>query len=318
MDRIKLGKSELNISRIGIGGGQWGMEDYGITDPATIKASINHAIDSGINYLDTAESYADGMSEKYIGEVVAERGDRENLIIATKVHPIHLGFDEILKACNASLRRLQTDYIDLFQVHAPSPTVPISETMIALRTLLDDGKIRYVGVSNFQVSMCEVAINSLDNHEIITNQLEYSILNRNIEKAMLKYSNWREIPIIAYSPLARGMLTGKYTSGSQLPPGDRRQKKPLFSNSENIALLQPLMETLKEIGERNNASIAQVSLNWLLKHDNVIPLPGAKSIEQIDSHVSATTWTMSDEDWNTISEASKDLRLNNFYNYGNA
>ncbi len=318
MDRIKLGKSDLKVSRIGIGGGQWGIENYGITDPTSIKATINHAIDSGINYLDTAESYANGASEKYIGEVVKERGDRENLVIATKIHQTHLGFDEVLKACNASLRRLQTDYIDLFQIHAPSFNVPISETMIALRTLLDEGKVRYVGVSNFQVSLCEVAINSLDNHEVISNQLEYSILNRNIEKAMLKYSEWREIPIIAYSPLARGMLTGKYTSGTQIPPDDRRNKKPLFSNPENIALLQPLMEIIKNIGEKNNASIAQVSLNWLLKHDNVIPLPGAKSIEQVDSHVAATTWKMSDDDWNAISDASNDLRLNEFYNFGNA
>lgn len=292
------------------------MENYGITDPATIKATINHAIDSGINYLDSAESYADGASEKYIGQVLKERGDRENLIIATKIHPLHLGFDEVLKACNASLRRLQTDYIDLFQIHAPSPTVPISETMIALRTLLDDGKIRHVGVSNFQVSMCEVAINSLDNHEIISNQLEYSILNRNIEKAMLKYATWREMAVIAYSPLARGMLTGKYTSGHELLVDDRRHKKPLFRNKENIAILQPLMELLKEVGDRNNADITQVSLNWLLKFDNVIPLPGAKSKEQVDSHVAATTWKMSDEDWDAISKASEDLRLNNFYYFG--
>ncbi len=304
------------VSRIGIGGAQWGMENYGITDPATIKATINHAIDSGINYLDSAESYADGASEKYIGQVLKERGDREDLIIATKIHPLHLGFDEVLKACNASLRRLNTDYIDLFQIHAPSPTVPISETMIALRTLLDDGKIRHVGLSNFQVSMCEVAINSLDNHEIISNQLEYSILNRNIEKAMLKYATWREMAVIAYSPLARGMLTGKFMSGHELPVDDRRHKKPLFRNKENIALLQPLMELLKEIGDRNNADITQVALNWLLKFDNVIPLPGAKSKEQIDSHVAATTWKMADEDWDAISKASEDLRLNNFYYFG--
>ncbi len=318
MNKVKLGKSDLNVSRIGIGGAQWGMENYGITDKAIIKETINHAIDSGINFLDTAEAYADGKSEKMIGQVLKERGDREKVVIATKVHPIHLGFDEILKACNASLRRLQTDYIDLFQIHVPSFTVPISETMIALRTLLDDGKIKHVGVSNFQISMCEVAINSLDNHEIISNQLEYSILDRNIEKAMLKYTKWKEMAVIAYSPLARGMLTGKFVPGYELPQNDRRHKKALFKNKENIGLLQPLMELLKEIGEKNNASISQVSLNWLLKNEDVIPLPGAKSKEQIDSHVAATKWKMSEEDWQAISTASDDLRLNRFYNYGDA
>jgi len=188
--------------------------------------------------------------------------------------------------------------------------------MIALRTLLDDGKIRHVGLSNFQVSMCEVAINSLDNHEIISNQLEYSILNRNIEKAMLKYSTWRELVVIAYSPLARGMLTGKFAPGYELPADDRRHKKALFHNKENIEKLQPLMELLKEIGYKNNADIAQVALNWLLKFDNVIPIPGAKSKEQVDNNIAATTWKMADEDWDAISKASEDMRLNMFYNFG--
>jgi aryl-alcohol dehydrogenase-like predicted oxidoreductase len=190
MDMIKLGKSDLKVSRIGIGGGQWGQEGSGITEPAKIKSVINHALDSGINFIDTAEAYGNGLSEKMIGEVLKARGDRENVVIATKVSDIHLGFDEVLKACHASLRRLQTDHIDLYQVHAPSPTVPVSETMIALRTLLDDGLVRYVGVSNFQVSMTEVAVNSLEKHLVISNQMEYSLLNRNIEKAPTR--PWQE------------------------------------------------------------------------------------------------------------------------------
>lgn len=318
MDRIKLGKSDLMVSRIGIGGLQWGQEGRGITEPGAIKDTLGHAIDSGINFIDTAESYADGKSEMMIGQVLKERGDREDMVIATKIHPMHLGFDEVLKACNASLRRLQTDYIDLLQIHAPSPNVPVSETMIALGTLLDDGKARYVGLSNFQVSMCEVAINSLENHDIISNQVEYSILNRNIEKSMLKYARWRELAVIAYSPLARGMLTGKYLPGHEFAQEDRRLKLPMFRNSENLEYIQPLLSTMAEIGKKHDASVSQVALNWLLKFDNVIPIPGAKSREQVDSNIGAITWTMSDEDWNAISEASKELRLNMFYNFGDA
>jgi aryl-alcohol dehydrogenase-like predicted oxidoreductase len=318
MDMIKLGKSDLKVSRIGIGGGQWGQEGSGITEPAKIKSVINHALDSGINFIDTAEAYGNGLSEKMIGEVLKARGDRENVVIATKVNDIHLGFDEVLKACHASLRRLQTDHIDLYQVHAPSPTVPVSETMIALRTLLDDGLVRYVGLSNFQVSMTEVAVNSLENYPVISNQMEYSLLNRNIEKALLQHAKWREMIILAYAPLARGMLTGKYTQDKAIQPGDRRSKFALFHNNENYAMLQPLFDAMKEIGNKHGADISQVALNWLLKHEGVIPIPGAKSPEHVDGHVKATTWKMSDECHKSLSKISADLRLNSFYNFGDA
>jgi len=316
MDMIKLGKSDLKVSRIGIGGGQWGQEGSGITEPSKIKNIINHALDSGINFIDTAEAYGNGLSEKMIGEVLKARGDRENVVIATKVNSIHLGFDEVLKACHASLRRLQTDRIDLYQVHSPSPTVPVSETMIALRTLLDDGLVRYVGLSNFQVSMTEVAVNSLEKHHVISNQMEYSLLNRNIEKALLQHAKWREMAIIAYAPLARGMLTGKYNQS--IPPGDRRSKFALFHNTENQALLQPLFSAMKTVGDKHGANTSQVALNWLLKDEGVVPIPGAKSPEHVDIHVHATTWKMSDEDHKLLSHISAELRLNSFYNFGDA
>ncbi|MDO9537164.1 MAG: aldo/keto reductase [Thermoplasmata archaeon] len=318
MDKINLGKSDLKVSRIGIGGGQWGQEGSGITDPSMIKKVINHALDSGINFIDTAEAYGNGLSEKMVGEVLKERGDRENVVIASKVNTNHLGFDEVLKACHASLRRLQTDYIDLYQVHSPNPTVPISETMTALRTLLDDGLVKHVGVSNFQVSMTEVAVNSIEKYPVISNQMEYSLLNRGIEKAMLKHAKWREMAVIAYSPLARGMLTGKYGSSDAIPQTDRRSKFALFRNMENRATLQPLFDAMKEIADKNGADLSQVALNWLIKQDNIIPIPSAKSPEQVDSHVAALGWKMSDADWQNLSDISGDLRLNLFYNFGDA
>ncbi len=318
MDMMKLGKSDLKVSRIGIGGLQWGTKGIGIEDKSEIKKVLNHAIDSGINFIDTAESYALGLSEKLIGEVVKERGDRENLVIATKVYPPHLGFDEVLKACHASLRRLQTGHIDLYQIHYPSPAVPVSETMVALRTLLDDGLVRYVGISNFQISLAEVAINSLENHEIISSQMEYSLLSRDIEKSYLKYATWRGMSIIAYSPLASGMLTGKYRPGHKYSEGDRRLNDALYKNSENLAIIEPLIAAMKEIGDKHGASVPEVALSWLLKNDNVIPIPGAKKIEHVDSHVRAASWKMSENDWQALSIISGELRLNKFYNFGDA
>jgi len=318
MDMIKLGKSDLKVSRIGLGGLQWGAKSIGIEDKNQIKKVINHALDSGINFLDTAESYADGMSEKMIGEVLKERGDRENTILATKVYPLHLDFDNVLKACHASLRRLQTDYIDLYQIHAPSPNVPVSETMIALRTLLDDGLVRYVGVSNFQISMTEVAINSLDNHQVISNQMEYNLLSRDIEKSVLQHARFREMPILAYSPLASGLLTGRYTPGSIFSADDRRNKWPLFSNIENREIIKPLIGAMKSVGEKHGATISEVALNWILKNDDIIPLPGAKAAEHVDGHIHATGWRMSDAEHEQLSKISSDLRLNSFYNFGDA
>jgi aryl-alcohol dehydrogenase-like predicted oxidoreductase len=318
MDIIKLGKSDLKVSRIGLGGLQWGAKGIGIEDKAEIKKVINHALDSGINFLDTAESYADGMSEKMIGEVLRERGDRENVVVATKVHPFHLGFDNVLKACNASLRRLQTDHIDLYQVHHPSPSVPVPETMAALKELLKQGKVRYVGVSNFPVPLAEEAIASLEGHELITNQMEYNLLFRDIEKSVLQHAGYREMVILAYSPLSSGLLSGKYSPESKFAENDRRNNWPWFRNVENRDLMQPLIVVMSSVGEKHGASIPEVALNWILKKDNVIPLPGAKKPEHVDSHIRATSWKMSDDEYRKISSISDDLRLNTFYNFGNA
>lgn len=318
MDMIKLGKSDLKVSRIGLGGLQWGAKGIGIDDKGQIKKVINHALDSGINFLDTAESYADGMSEKMIGEVLKERGDRENTILATKVYPLHLDFDNVLKACHASLRRLQTDYIDLYQIHAPSPNVPVSETMIAFRTLLDDGLVRYVGVSNFQISMTEVAINSLDKHQVISNQMEYNLLSRDIEKSVLQHARFREMPILAYSPMASGLLSGNYTKDSSFSADDRRNKWPLFSNIENRVVIKPLIDAMWSVGKKHDATIPEVAINWILKNDDIIPIPGAKSHEHVDSHIKATTWKMSDTEHKSLSDISAELRLNTFYNFGDA
>jgi len=313
-----LGKSDLKVSRIGLGGLQLGNKGIGIEDRAEAKKIVNAALDAGINFIDTAESYADGMSERIIGEVLKERGGRDDVVLATKVYPLHLGFDEVLRACHASLRRLQTDRIDLYQVHAPSPTVPVSETMIALRTLLDDGLVRYVGVSNFQVSMTEVAVNSLENHEVISNQMEYSLLNRDIEKALLRHAEWRKMAVIAYSPLGSGLLTGKYRPGFTLTEGDRRGRDPLFRNPENLEAIQPLIGLMAGIGEKYGASVSEVAINWLLKHDNVVPIPGAKKPEHVSINAHAAAWRMSDDELDAISRASSELRLNKFYNFGNA
>jgi aryl-alcohol dehydrogenase-like predicted oxidoreductase len=166
--------------------------------------------------------------------------------------------------------------------------------------------------------MTEVAINSLEGYEVITNQMEYNLLARDIEKSVLQHARYREMFILAYSPLSSGLLSGKYTPESKFADNDRRNNWPWFSNVENRDLIQPLIEAMKTVAENHGASIPEVALNWILRNENVIPIPGAKKLEHVDSHIRATTWKMSDDEYRKITSVSDDLRLNTFYNFGNS
>ncbi|MFQ6127370.1 MAG: aldo/keto reductase [Thermoplasmata archaeon] len=315
MEYKRLGKSDLKVSRIGLGGLQFGTQGYGISDKAMMKKIINYALDSGINFIDTAEVYAYGTSERVIGETIKERGDRDNLVIATKIFPENLRYKEVLKAADRSLKRLQTDVIDLYQVHHPHCIVPIAETMRALDELLKAGKVRCVGVSNFEASLTRQAMDSLKNGEIISNQVEYNVLIRDIEKEVLPFLRKAEIVTIAYSPLAMGLLTGKYDETTELPKEDRRANIPLFRKKANLRRLENLLGVMRKIAKVHNAGVPQVALNWLLRSDDVFPIPGAKSPEQVEINVSAMKWKMSGEEWKRITEASDKLELDLFFDF---
>jgi len=316
MEYRKLGKSDLKVSRIGLGGMQFGSAGIGIHDKKKMKEIINHALDNGVNFIDTAEIYGRGISESVIGETIKERGDRDDLVIATKVYPMHLNYKEVIKAAEWSLKRLQTEVIDLYQVHHPNCYVPISETMEAMENLLRDGKVRYVGVSNFQTCLTEETITSLKSGEIIANQLEYNILMRGIEQSILPHLRERGIVTIAYSPLSGGLLTGKYDETSEFPKEDRRSQWALLANKQNRLEMKPLLKIMKDIAEKYNATIPQVAINWLLKYDDVFPIVGAKSIEQIETNIGAAKWKMSDEEWNRITSASDKIKLDLFFEFG--
>ncbi|MFW9924655.1 MAG: aldo/keto reductase, partial [Candidatus Thorarchaeota archaeon] len=170
MEKITLGKSSLKVSRIGLGTLALGHPRKGIQDKNEIFNIINYALDNGINFIDTAEEYSGGLTEQYIGEVIKERNERDDVIVCTKVMPIHLSYSNVLKATENSLKRLQTDYIDILLVHWPWCYNPISETMKAMDKLLSEGKIRYVGLSNFQNALVQEAIDTIDNGQIIVNE----------------------------------------------------------------------------------------------------------------------------------------------------
>jgi aryl-alcohol dehydrogenase-like predicted oxidoreductase len=310
MEYRRLGKSDLKVSRIGLGAMQFGP--MWIEDKEVMKKILNLALDSGVNFIDTAEIYGKNMSESVIGEALKERGDRDDLIIATKVHPINLGYRNVIKAAEASLKRLQTKVIDLYQVHHHNPYAQASETMRAMDKLLESGKIRHVGVSNYSVSLIREAMDNLGHGDIVSNQLEYNILERAIESEILPFQRENEIVTIAFSPLAMGVLSGKYDETTELSEKDLRRHNLLFANKTNLREIQRLIKVMRGIGSAHNATPAEVALNWLLESVDVFPIFGAKTPEQVESNINSLKWKMGQDDWKRIADVSDGLELDLF------
>ncbi|NHJ87094.1 MAG: aldo/keto reductase [Asgard group archaeon] len=310
MDKIKFGKTDLNVSRIGLGTLAFGHPSKGIQDKETIYDCLNFALDNGINLIDTAEEYSQGKTEQYIGDVLKERGDREDTVIVTKVSHDHLSYKGIIKAANKSLERLQTDYIDLYLLHWPWAYSPISESAKALDDLINEGKIRYVGISNFQNALVQELIDNLQNGDVIANEIEYNLVSRNVEIEILPYLRKQKIFTLAYYPLSSGFLTAKYDENTTFPEKDFRNYYELFKNKENFTIAKELFSALKQIAEKHEGTPAQVAINWLLKDDDVIPIPGAKSRKHIESNIQAAEWKLTKDEISQLTKISDALEFN--------
>lgn len=228
-----------------------------------------------MRFIDTAEMYGHGHSEEVVAKAV--KSERENVFIATKVSPQHFTYENVIKACEASLRRLETSYIDLYQLHWPNPSMPITETMKAMEHLAAEGKIRHIGISNFSVRQTREAQEALSRNVVAANQVEYSLLDRSIEEELLPSAQREHITIIAYSPVARGQLT----HGGQ---GERWQ-------------------VLDRIASMNGKTRAQVALNWLIAKDAVVAIPKAGTLSHVKENAEAAGWRMSTEDYAALSRA---------------
>jgi len=310
MNKIKLGKTDLEVSRIGLGTLAFGHKTKGIQDKDEIHGCINFALDNSINLIDTAEEYSGGLTEKFIGEVIKKRGDREDLVLVTKASHNHLRYKEVIKAANNSLERLQTHYLDIYLVHWPWCYSPISETMKAMDQLLIEGKIRYVGVSNYHNALVQEAMSNLQNGEIIANELEYNLINRSIEKEILPFLRQQRIIVLAYYPLLSGFLTTKYDENTMLAKNDFRNNWELFKHKENFARSQVLFETIRQIAEEHDVSPAEVAINWLLREKDIIPIPGAKKKSQIKSNIHATQWRLREDETSRLTAITDSLELN--------
>lgn len=299
METRQLGTSEVRITPILMGTWQAGKAMWvGIEDAETIKA-IRAAFDAGITTVDTAEVYGNGHSEQIVAQALSDVRDKATY--ATKVFANHLKYDQVIKACEGSLKNLKTDYIDLYQIHWPSgafnsEVVPIEETMNALNKLKEQGKIRAIGVSNFSRAQIEEAsqygrVDSL--------QPAYSLFWRQVEKDTMPYCVENNISILAYSSLAQGLLTGKFERGHKFEEGDNRAKNKLFQG-ENYEQAQQALDKLRPIAERHQCTLAQLSLAWLIAQPQANAIAGARNTEQAVANAKAADVKLSGDELKEI------------------
>jgi aryl-alcohol dehydrogenase-like predicted oxidoreductase len=299
MEKRPLGTSGIQITPIIIGTWQAGKKMWvGIEDADTTKA-IRAAFDAGITTIDTAEAYGEGHSEQIVAQAVSDV--RDKVVYATKVFANHLKYDQVIEACDRSLKNLKTDYIDLYQIHWPSgafnnEVVPIEETMSALNHLKEQGKIRAIGVSNFSRAQLEEAgrygrIDSL--------QPPYSLFWRWVEQDAMPYCVENKISILAYSSLAQGLLTGKFERGHKFDPADNRAKNKLFQG-ENYERAQQALDKLRPIAERHQCTLAQLALAWLIAQPQTNAIAGARNAEQAVGNAKAGDVNLSTDELKEI------------------
>ncbi len=310
MEFVKLGRSDLRVSRIGLGAWQFGGDAWGPLDYENAKAIVERAFDSGINFFDTAQIYGRGRSEEFLGSAIKELGIRDEVVIATKVPGFRLGYHDVLKSTERSLERLKVEAIDLYQVHWPSISynVPIEETMRAMERLVEKGLVRYIGLSNFPACLVEQARQSLSKADIVSNQVRYNLIERDVEKELWPYLRKEGIALIAWSPIAKGALTGKYAPDSPPKFEDVRADDEIF-HPENLRRIWKVVEVLREVGEKYGKTPAQVALNWLLYDPLIVPIPGARRPEQAESNAGAAGWRLRKEDWRRIDRVSREVRI---------
>lgn len=303
MEKRTLGTSDILISPIIMGTWQAGKRMWvGIEDSETIKA-IRSGFAAGITTIDTAEVYGTGHSEQIVAQALSDV--RSQVVYASKVFPNHLKYDQVIEACDRSLANLKTDYIDLYYIHWASGTwnseiVPISETMEALNHLKQAGKIRVIGVSNFSKAQLEEASNY---GRIDALQPPYSLFWRKIEPDLTNYCLEHQISILAYSPLAQGLLTGKFKRGHQFAEGDHRVANKLF-HGENYERSQLALEKLKPIADRHQTTLGNLALAWLIFSSETRPqvqaIAGARNAKQSIQNAKAAAVNLSQADWEEI------------------
>jgi aryl-alcohol dehydrogenase-like predicted oxidoreductase len=329
MELRTLGRSDVKVAPMAfgawaIGGWMWG----GAEETAAIRA-IQAAYNAGITTIDTAPVYGFGRSEELVGRAM-EGISRDKYQILTKFgmnwmteqgeyyfnsvdndgKPFRMfkwaSKEKVMQECEDSLRRLKTDYIDLYQIHWPDATTPVNETFEAVQRLIEQGKVRAAGVCNYDTHLVEEALKTI---QLASNQVPYSLVNRTIEKSVVPQAIEKGLSIIPYSPLQRGLLTGKIRPGHKFGEGDTREGNRFYTD-ENIRRTNALLEELRPIAEKHNATLAQLVINWTINRPGVgCVLVGARDEKQVQDNAGALAFTLSAEELDQITAAADRFTL---------
>ena len=328
MEYRNLGKSDRKVSVISFGAWAIGGWMWGGADENDAIEAINTAIDHGMTSIDTAPVYGFGKSEEIVGQVIKDKRDKVEILTKyglrwdtregsfyfkssntngeeVSIHR-YASPESIVKECEASLKRLQTDYIDLYQIHWHDPTTPIEDTMKAISKLKKDGKILAAGVSNYTSDQMKQADGITD---IVTNQVPYSMVLRDIEEELVPYCLQTSKGILAYSPLQRGVLTGKINSNYVFNPGDHRPQTPYFKEP-NLTKINEFLNKIEPIAKDHGITLGQLVIYWTIKQPAITSaLVGARNSKQVIENLKAGEINIEEGDILTINKHLEDLSL---------
>ncbi|HEX6566874.1 MAG TPA: aldo/keto reductase [Chthoniobacterales bacterium] len=291
-----FGRTGVKVSPLTLGCMMFG----GRTDLDESIRIIDRAIDAGINVLDTANVYSRGRSEEFIGEALKRNGRRQQIFLCTKVHGVMDDVDpnqqgnsrrHIIEQCEASLRRLQTDYIDVYQIHRPRPEIAIDETLRALDDLVRSGKVRYIGTTTFagwQVVEALWASKELGLNRFVSEQPPYNLLDRRIERELVPAAQTFGLALIPWSPLGGGLLSGKYQRSQPIPPDSRYANPNPIQKRRFIEAVFDVTEPLSALAKEKGVSLAQFALAWTIHQPGVTsPIIGPRTLEQLEDNLGA-------------------------------
>lgn len=307
MKYATIGNSDLKFSKIILGTWQTGKAMWTDINDNDSIAAIQTAVSIGMTTIDTAIVYGSGHSEQIISKAL-KGVERTKYQLATKVFSDKLKFNQVLDECDKSLKNLQTDYIDLYQIHWPSgafnsPIVPIEETMRALTQLKAAGKIKHIGVSNFSSTEIEEA---RQYGEVISNQPPYSLIWRSYDQETNIYCRKNHIAILAYSPLAQGILTGKFHKNHQFKEGDNRSNNKLMQ-PEIFEKVELVLDGLKKFADKYNTTLGNISLNWLISQPETFAIVGARNSEQVEANAKACDFQLTAMELQEIDHLSENV-----------
>lgn len=294
MRKVKLGHTDIEVTRMCIGA--WQAAGWASSDDDRFVATVKHALDRGLNFIDTAAAYGSGHSEELVGRAV--KGRRDQVVVATKFHAREPG--DVRKALEKSLRLLGMDHVDLLQQHWPSAQIGCEAVLDEMEELRREGKIRAIGVSNWMEPEWEEV---KDHARVDSLQPCYSLIWRSIEKSVLGLCRRNSISVIPYSPLCQGLLTGRFREQADVPKDSRRGNRR--AKPDELPATLKVVDALAEAARKNGKTVAQAALRWLLDQEGITSvIVGASRPEQVDDNLGALDWKLDPADWKSLADLS--------------